>query len=286
MVTEADRETINNNSELSISRQCELIGKSRSWYYYKSSIDNIKIKRDNKDKIIITEILNKYPQYGYRKVSLESKDRGLYIKEKRTRRLMSEMGIKAVYPTHRTGKVNKEDKKYPYLLKNIKIKHINQAWAADITYIKLPVGKVYLIAILDIYSRKILSWEISNTMDTQFCINALYKAIQKYGCPEIFNTDQGSQFTSKVFTEILKKHKIKISMCSKGRALDNIYIERVWRTVKYEDIYLKNYETLKELKNGLYDYFEFYNKKRFHQSLNYIRPNEIYYGLKSLKNAA
>ena len=286
MVTEADRETINNNSELSISRQCELIGKSRSWYYYKSSIDNIKIKRDNKDKIIITEILNKYPQYGYRKVSLESKEKGLYIKEKRTRRLMSEMGIKAVYPTHRTGKVNKEDKKYPYLLKNIKIKHINQAWAADITYIKLPVGKVYLIAILDIYSRKILSWEISNTMDTQFCINALYKAIQKYGCPEIFNTDQGSQFTSKVFTQILKKHKIKISMCSKGRALDNIYIERVWRTVKYEDIYLKNYETLKELKNGLYDYFEFYNKKRFHQSLNYIRPNEIYYGLKSLKNAA
>ena len=286
MVTEADRETINNNSELSISRQCELIGKSRSWYYYKSSIDNIRIKRDNKDKIIITEILNKYPQYGYRKVSLESKEKGLYIKEKRTRRLMSEMGIKAVYPTHRTGKVNKEDKKYPYLLKNIEIKHINQAWAADITYIKLPVGKVYLIAILDIYSRKILSWEISNTMDTQFCINALYKAIQKYGCPEIFNTDQGSQFTSKVFTEILKKHKIKISMCSKGRALDNIYIERVWRTVKYEDIYLKNYETLKELKNGLYDYFEFYNKKRFHQSLNYIRPNEIYYGLKSLKNAA
>jgi len=286
LVTEADRETINNNSELSISRQCELIGKSRSWYYYKSSIDNIRIKRDNKDKIIITEILNKYPQYGYRKVSLESKEKGLYIKEKRTRRLMSEMGIKAVYPTHRTGKVNKEDKKYPYLLKNIEIKHINQAWAADITYIKLPVGKVYLIAILDIYSRKILSWEISNTMDTQFCINALYKAIQKYGCPEIFNTDQGSQFTSKVFTEILKKHKIKISMCSKGRALDNIYIERVWRTVKYEDIYLKNYETLKELKNGLYDYFEFYNKKRFHQSLNYIRPNEIYYGLKSLKNAA
>jgi putative transposase len=286
LVIEADRKMIDHDIELSISRQCELLGKSRSWYYYKGSIDNIRIKRDNKDKVIISEILDKYPQYGYRKVSLESKDMGLYIKEKRTRRLMSEMGIKAVYPTHKISKVSKEDKKYPYLLKDIKIRHINQAWAADITYIKLPVGKVYLIAILDIYSRKILSWEISNTMDTQFCINALYKALKEYGRPEIFNTDQGSQFTSKVFTRILKKNKIKISMCSKGRALDNIYIERVWRTVKYEDIYLNNYETLKNLKKGVTDYFKFYNKKRFHQSLNYIRPDELYYGVKSLNKAA
>ena len=277
---------INHNSELSISRQCKILGKSRSWYYYNTGMNNIRIKRDNKDKVIITEILYKYPQYGYRKVSLESKERGLYIKEKRTRRLMSEMGLKAVYPRPKISKVTKADKKYPYILKDMEIRHINQAWSADITYIKLSVGRVYLIAILDIYSRKILSWEISNTMDTQFCINALDKAIKRYGRPEIFNTDQGSQFTSKDFTRILKKNKIKISMCSKGRATDNIYIERVWRTIKYEHIYLHNYETLKELKKGVTDYFKFYNKKRFHQALFYIRPDEIYYGVKSLKKAA
>jgi len=277
---------INHNSELSISRQCKILGKSRSWYYYNAVMNNIRIKRDNKDKAIITEILYKYPQYGYRKVSLESKERGLYIKEKRTRRLMREMGIKAVYPRPKISKVTKADKKYRYILKDMEIRHINQAWSADITYIKLPVGRAYLIAILDIYSRKILSWEISNTMDTQFCINALDKAIKKYGRPEIFNTDQGSQFTSKDFTRILKKNKIKISMCSKGRATDNIYIERVWRTIKYEHIYLNNYETLKELKKGVTDYFKFYNKKRFHQALFYIRPDEIYYGVESLKKAA
>lgn len=277
---------INHNSELSISRQCKILGKSRSWYYYNAGMNNIRIKRDNKDKVIIREILYKYPQYGYRKVSLESKERGLYIKEKRTRRLMREMGIKAVYPRPKISKVTKADKKYPYILKDMEIRHINQAWRADITYIKLPVGRVYLIAILDIYSRKILSWEISNTMDTRFCINALYKAIEKYGRPAIFNTDQGSQFTSKDFIEVLKKNKIKISMCSKGRATDNIYIERVWRAIKYEDIYLNNYETLKELKKGVDDYFKFYNKKRFHQALFYIRPDEIYYGVKSLKKAA
>lgn len=272
--------------ELPVSRQCELLCKSRSWYYHKSKRSKKVKEQDNKDKGIILDILSKYPQYGYRKVSLESKERGLYIKEKRTRRLMNKMGVCAVYPKHSLSRISKEDKKYPYLLKDMEIKRINQAWATDITCMKLPAGKVYLIAILDIYSRKILSWEISNTMDTEFCINALNKAIKEYGRPEILNTDQGSQFTSKVFTEVLKNNRIKISMCSKGRATDNIYIERVWRTVKYEDIYLNHYDTLKELRKGIADYFKFYNKKRFHQSLNYIRPDEIYYGIKSLKKAA
>lgn len=270
--------------ELSISRQCELLGKSRGWYYHKSK-KGIK-EQEAKDRETILEILSKYPHYGYRKISLESKESGLYIKEKRTRRLMHKMGVCAIYPKPNLSRISKGDYKYPYLLKDMAIKRVNQVWATDITHIKLPGGMVYLIAIIDIYSRKILSWEISNTMDTQFCISVLNKAIKKYGCPEIFNTDQGSQFTSKVFTGILKKHRIKISMCSKGRALDNIYIERVWRTIKYENIYLNHYETLKELRNGLSDYFKFYNKKRFHQSLNYIRPDEIYYGLKSLKKAA
>jgi len=269
---------------LSISHQCELLGKSRGWYYHKSKKG--KKGQDIKDSKIILEILSKYPHYGYRKVSLESKEIGLYIKEKRTRRLMHKMGVCAIYPKPNLSRISKGDYKYPYLLKNMAIKRVNQVWATDITHIKLSGGLAYLIAILDIYSRKILSWEISNTMDTQFCISALDKAIKKYGVSEILNTDQGSQFTSKAFTKILKEHKIKISMCSKGRALDNIYIERVWRTVKYENVYLNNYETLKELRAGLSDYFKFYNKKRFHQSLNYIRPDEIYYGIKSLKQVA
>jgi putative transposase len=205
-----------NNRKLTIRRQCELLGKSKSWYYYKSKREEVRIKRD---KDIILEILDKYPQYGYRKVSLESKERGLYIKEKRTRRLMREMGIKAVYPKPKLSKVSKEDKKYPYILKDKEIRHINQAWSADITYIKLPGGRVYLIAILDIYSRKILSWEISNTMDTRFCINALDRALKKYGAPEIFNTDQGSQFTSKDFTEVLKKNKHAFKRKSYGQYL-------------------------------------------------------------------
>lgn len=271
---------------LSISRQCRLLGKGRSWYYGKPEKSRERIEKGNKDKRLILEILRDYSQYGYRKVSLESRERGEYIKEKRTRRLMNEMGVCAVYPKPRLTKVLKESKKYPYLLKDIEINRSNQAWQTDITYIKLPGGRVYLTAIVDIYSRKVLSWELSNTMDTGFCIRAFYKALRKYGGPAILNTDQGSQFTSKEFTKLLKGQEVKISMCGKGRALDNIYIERVWRTVKYEDIYLKNYETVKELRRGLTEYFKFYNKKRFHQSLNYLRPDEVYYGTKFYKKAA
>lgn len=274
---------IEKEHSLSISRQCGLLGKPRSWYYDKSRKSKTGIE---KEKRFILEILGDYPQYGYRKVSLESRERGKYIKEKRTRRLMFEMGVCAVYPKPRLTKAVREDKKYPYLLKNIEIKRANQAWQTDITYIKLPGGRIYLTALLDIYSRKTLAWELSNTMDTGFCIRAFDKAVSRYGRPEILNTDQGSQFTSKEFTEQLKKHNIKISMCGKGRAADNIYIERVWRTVKYEDIYLHNYETVKELRMGLTEYFKFYNKKRFHQSLNYMRPDEVYYGTKFYKKAA
>ncbi len=277
---------ISNNDKLSINRQCELLGKSRSWYYYKRE-QNIELKeRADRDKGIILDILGNYPQYGYRKVSLESQERGIYIKEKRVRSLMYKMGVCAIYPKPKLSVIRREDKKYPYKLDKISIERVNQAWASDITYVKIGRGRVYLIAILDIYSRKILSWELSNTMDTEFCIRAFDKAIKKYGIPEIFNTDQGSQFTSKDFTEKLREHKIQISMCSKGRAVDNIYIERVWRTVKYEDIYLNNYETLKELRAGLTSYFKFYNKKRFHQSLNYIRPDEVYYDTTFYKKAA
>lgn len=277
---------IEKEDSISISRQCELLGKRRSWYYDKSKKSKKIIEKENKEKRVILEIIGEYPQYGYRKVSLESKERGEYIKEKRTRRLMLEMGVSAVYPKPRLTKAVREDKKYPYLLKNMKVERANQVWQTDITYIKLPGGRIYLTALLDIYSRKTLAWELSNTLDTGFCIRAFDKAVREYGSPEILNTDQGSQFTSKEFTEHMKKHKIKISMCGKGRAADNIYIERVWRTVKYEDIYLKNYETVKELRRGLTEYFQFYNKKRFHQSLNYMRPDEVYYGTKFYKKVA
>ena len=173
------------------------------------------------------------------------------------------------------SKRNKEHEIYPYLLKDIEITRPNQVWETDITYIPFEFGKLYLVAIIDVYSRKILSWNLSNTMDVDFCTEALSEAIEKYGYPEIFNSDQGSQFTSPKFLEHLKE-KTRISMDSKGRALDNIYIERFWRSIKYEDIFIKNYRTIPGLRIGIDNYMKFYNKKRFHQSLDYKRPEEVY----------
>lgn len=277
---------IGSEHKLSIKRQCELLGVSRAWYYSKPRLNKERINKENKDKRLIIKILRHYPQYGYRKVSLESRESNKYIKAKRTRRLMSEMGLTAIYPKPNLSKAAKMHKKYPYLLRDIKVSRINQVWSTDITYVKLPCGTVYLTAILDLYSRKVLSWRISNTMDVNFCILAFNEAISKYGCPDIFNTDQGSQFTSEAFISLLKTNNIRISMDGKGRAFDNIFIERLWRTVKYEDIFINNYETLKELKFGLRVYFEFYNKKRFHQSLKYLRPDEVYYKIGNYAKAA
>lgn len=262
---------------LSIQRQCELLGKSRSWYYYNSKMDSEKLRRDNKDKRMILEILHNIPHYGYRKVTLESLDMGYFTTSKRVYRLMREMGLQAVYPKPKLSISASYHKKYPYLLKGIDIERSNQVWSSDITYIKLPGGNVYLISILDIYSRKVLSWNISNTMDVDFCLYALKKAMKDYGKPDIFNSDQGSQFTSTAFIGELESKGIRISMDGKGRVFDNIFIERLWRTVKYEDIYLWNYETMNELREGLTRYFKFYNSRRFHQSLGYKRPDEIYF---------
>jgi len=265
------------NKDISIQRQCELLGKTRSWYYYKSKMDADRLNRELRDNQIILEILRKIPQYGYRKVSLESFENGYPITEKRVYRLMREMGLQAVYPRPRLSIPAFHHKKHPYLLKGLDIERPNQIWVSDISYIKLPGGNVYLAAILDLFSRKVLSWNVSNTMDVDFCIYTLKKAMLNYGKPEIFNTDQGSQFTSDNFTRILQSESIRISMDGKGRVFDNIFIERLWRTVKYEDIYLWNYETIKELKEGLARYFTFYNSRRFHQSLGYKRPDEIYF---------
>jgi putative transposase len=190
---------------------------------------------------------------------------------------MKKIGIMAIYPKPKLSIVNVVHKKYPYLLRGLEINRINQVWATDITYIKLKGGFVYLTAIIDVFSRKILTWRISNTLAVDFCIESLNEAFVTYDVPEIFNTDQGSQFTSNEWIDILKAERVNISMDGKGRALDNIYIERLWRTVKYEDLYIKDYKNMEELKGGVNKYIKFYNEDRYHQSLGYKTPNEIYF---------
>lgn len=273
------------NKELTISEQCELLGISRSSYYYK--IRDFKEDRDMLLYQSILEVLEKYPFYGYRKIALCLKD--MDVTRKQVRRIMKKCGLKAIYPTKRLSNPIKWHKKYPYLLRNKKIWLPNQVWVSDITYIKLKGGTIYLVVIMDLYSRKILSWRISNTMDASFCVECLEEAILLYGIPSIFNTDQGSQFTSDAFIKTLDKYDIRISMDGVKRFVDNIYVERFWRSLKYEDIYLKCYESVDELRFGLRKYFDFFNNKRFHESLDYETPDEKYYGkfvVEKIKKAA
>jgi len=220
-----------------------------------------------------------YPFYGYRKIAKQTKK----YTESQVRRVMKQMNLKAIYPKKNISKSNRNHVKYPYLLKNKQILFSNQVWSSDITYVKINGHFVFVVAILDVYSRKVLNWRISNTLDAFFCVEALEEAINLFGVPAIFNTDQGSQFTSKIFINTLLENKIQISMDSKGRAYDNIYIERLWRSLKYENIYLNCYESIKELEEGIKRYFEFYNTERFHQSLDYNVPDDYYYGV--FKNA-
>jgi putative transposase len=222
----------------------------------------------------IMEELRGRPFYGYRKIWRALQDMGVTLKQ--VRRIMKRAGLRAIYPGKRTTIPAKQHKKYPYLLRGKHIWLPNQVWATDITYIRLSGGHVYLVAIIDLFSRKVLSWRLSNTMDAEFCVAALEEAIAVWGTPAIFNTDQGSQFTSDAFVSVLAGHGIQISMDGKNRAIDNIFVERFWRTLKYEDIYLNDYQSMAELKAGLKRYFEFYNSERYHQSLDYETPNEIY----------
>ena len=230
----------------------------------------------------------RYPFYGARRLRdalLDEHER--VVNRKHVRRLMVRMDIHAVYPGNKgTSRPNKALRIYPYLLRDIEINRSNQAWCADITYLPMAKGFAYLVAIMDWHSRKVLSWRVSNVMDTDFCTEALNEAIDRYGALEIFNTDQGSQFTSKAFTGVLKQHNIRISMDGKGRWIDNVFIERLWRSVKYEEVYLHAYESLTHARNGLGKYFEFYNTKRKHQTLK-AKPDEVYYAdLPTLKMAA
>jgi putative transposase len=225
----------------------------------------------------IDEIHLEWPFYGSRKIRDELWSRGYDLGRDRVRRLMRLMGIEALYVKPRLSQGHPEHRKYPYLLRGLSITRPNHVWATDITYIPMAKGFCYLVAIIDWASRMVLSWRLSNTLDSSFCVEALREAIDKYGCPEIFNTDQGSQFSSDVFTEVLIENDIAISMDGKGRWMDNVFIERLWKSIKYEDIYLKAYGSMAELKKGLTKYFTFYNQKRWHQSLDKKTPAMVYF---------
>jgi putative transposase len=260
------------NGALGISRQCELIGLSRASFYYEpveESAENLLLMR------LIDEQFTKRPFYGVRKMTAWLRQEKYEVNLKRVRRLMRLMGLEAIYQKPRLSIPAPGHQIYPYLLRNVKIERINQVWSTDITYIRLQGGVVYLVAVIDWHSRYVLSWEVSTTMENEFCISALKRALHR-GKPEIFNSDQGSQFTSNAFTGILKEHDISISMDGRGRALDNIFVERLWRSVKYEEVYLDEYESVPQAIAGLRNYFNFYNLERLHQSLDYKTPEAVY----------
>lgn len=224
----------------------------------------------------IDEEYLEHPYYGRRRMTIAMKKQGFSVGQMVVRTAMRLMGLEAIYPKPNLSAANKEHKKFPYLLRDLIVDHPNQAWAGDITYIPLPTGFGYLFAIIDWFSRYVIEWELSNFLDTDFCVEALERGLIKE-TPEIFNTDQGVQFTSNQFTGRLEGNGIRISMDGKGRALDNVFVERLWRSVKYEDIYPRRYESLKEVKQGLKKYFEFYNEERPHQGLKYQTPAEVYF---------
>jgi len=261
-------------ARLSVRRQCQLVGISRSRLYYQRK-PHQPLHGQHHEKV--RSIAVEHPYYGYRKVALEMQRQDILLTMKQVRLVRNVLHIKALHAKRNTSVKHPLNPIYPYLLRNKEIRYPNQAWCTDLTYIKLPgAGYVYLAAILDIYSRKVLSWKVSNSMDSRFCEEALREALSSYGAPAIFNTDQGSQFTSNTFTQILHEHHVRISMDGRGRWRDNVYIERLWRTVKYEEIFLHGHEDLGSLKRGLRSYFRFYNQRRFHQNLGYQTPDECY----------
>lgn len=264
--------------ELSIRQRCKLLGLNRSSYYYEPQPE------DEYNRLLmnlIDEEYTKHPFYGSPKLWACLRRMGHVINIKRVKRLMGVMGISAIYPMVNTSKPAIGHKIFPYLLSGVEIVRPNQVWSVDITYIRMAYGFLYLVAIIDWYSRYVLAWNLSNTMDVEFCLEALRKALM-IGIPDIFNSDQGSQFTSDDFTGILLARGIQISMDGRGRALDNIFVERLWRSVKYENIYLNNYEAPREAYVGLKGYFDFYNDERPHQSLDYQTPSEVYFPQKEV----
>jgi len=266
---------IDRTHSLPVTRQCQLLGLNRSTVYYQAagaSDADLRLMRR------IDEMHLKRPFYGSRRIRDWLQDEGFAVNRKRVQRLMRQMGITALYPKANTSRPGKGHKIYPYLLRGLEIDRANQVWAADICYVPMARGFVYVVAIMDWYSRKVLAWQVSNTMDADFCVEALEEALRRYGAPEIFNTDQGAQFTSEAFTDALKAAGIRISMDGKGRWVDNVFVERLWRSLKYEEVYLKAYETVAEARQGMANYFRFYNRERRHQGLNRQTPDQVYEG--------
>jgi len=258
--------------KISLSRQCQLLEINRSSLYYQPKGESsLNLTLMNQIDLQYTQT----PFYGVRRMTEVLKRKGFTINRKRIHRLMNLMGLQAIFPKRSLSRRNPDHRIYPYLLRGMEITHRNHVWSTDITYIQLSGGFLYLTAVIDWYSRFVLSWRLSNTLDNYSCIEALREALT-YGTPEIFNTDQGSQFTSINFTDVLAEQGIKISMDGRGRALDNIFVERLWRSVKYENVYLNDYRNGEEAYRGLADYFQFYNHERMHQSLDYRTPAEVY----------
>jgi len=265
--------------DLSLSRQCELLNLARSTAYYKARVNEARWLKTIELMNRIDEVYTEHPHLGrYGMKNLLEERYGLTVNHKRVRRLMRKMGLEPVYPKpHRnTSKPARNHKKYPYLLRHLEISRVDQVWCADITYIRLAHGFVYLVAVMDWYSRAVLSWKLSTTLDAGFCVEALNEALDTGRKPEIFNTDQGSQFTSEAFTKVLIGSRISISMDGQGRAFDNIMVERLWRTVKYKAVYLEGYETVPDARRGLARYFDFYNHERRHSSLGKRTPGSVY----------
>jgi putative transposase len=268
------RAQIHATHELPKTRRCELLDVARSSAYYRAEPVN---EEDLELMRLIDEIHLRWPFYGSRRLRDALQEHGHTVNRKRIQRLMRQMGLRALYPRQRTSQPGKGHKIYPYLLRGLSIERANQVWATDICYIPMAKGFMYLMAIMDWHSRRVLSWRVSNTLDTDFCIEALEEALQRFGTPEIFNTDQGAQFTSEAFTGLLKDRGIQISMDGKGRWVDNVFVERLWRSVKYEDVYLRAYETPTELRTGLARYFQFYNTRRRHSALDRRTPDAVYF---------
>lgn len=265
---------VDRGSQVPVVRQCQLLELCRSGAYYEpmtAPAADLQMVR------LVDEAHLQYCWYGSRNIVDWLRKRGVHVNRKRVQRLMRQAGIHSTAPQPRGKKAGKEHKIYPYLLRGLSIRRPNQVWAADITYIPMPRGWLYLVAIMDWHSRKVLAWRLSNTLDVDFCLEALREALATYGTPEILNTDQGTQFTSTAFTEALQKAGVRISMDGRGRWVDNVMIERVWRTLKYEEVYLKSYESVAEAHAGIGSFFRRYNQERGHSSLNRQTPDQVYY---------
>jgi putative transposase len=260
----------------SMRRQCELLGVNRS------SLNYVPVEQDAEELALMRqmdELHLAYPFCGSRMLTQLLKGKGHQINRKRVQRLMRLMGLESVAPKPKTSTPAPEHAVYPYLLRNLTVSRVNQVWAADITYIPMARGFAYLVAIIDWYSRRVLAWRLSNTLEPSFCVEALHEALTRHGCPDIFNTDQGAQFTAEDFINVLRDRGIKISMDGKGRCIDNIFVERLWRSLKYEEVYLHPYDSLVEARLGIGRYLRFFNDKRPHQALGYQTPASFYDGL-------